>query len=215
MLGAFRDWLRSRSDGTRKSGDAKHGGDRRRVIVSAHDGYPRWVNSGADFIEIDIRRTPDGVIVLAHDELKPAGRYVTFKEIVDAACGRIGIHLDLKETGYEVELIRMALEKCPADKLVLTSEDPYSVRIVKEQFPEVRTGITAKDVKETNADFTPLDQQRASEEALDFCARNQIPVWVWTVDDKRQIKRYIDDERIEGIITNRPDLALKLLRVGA
>jgi glycerophosphoryl diester phosphodiesterase len=215
MRGVFRPWRRSRSDGTRDTGDAKRGGDRRRVIVSAHDGYPRWVNSGANFIEIDIRRSPNGVIVLAHDELKPGRRYVPFKEIVDAACGRIGMHLDLKEAGYEVELIRMALEKCPADKLVLTSEDPYSVRIVKEQFPEVRTGITAKDVKATNADFAPIDQQRASEEALDFCARNQIPVWVWTVDDERLMKRFIDDERIEGIITNRPDRALKLLRVRA
>jgi glycerophosphoryl diester phosphodiesterase len=215
MLGVFRAWRRSRSDRTRDSDNAKGGGDRRRVIVSAHDGYPRWVNSGADFIEIDIRRTPNGVIVLAHDELRPGARYVTFKEVVDAACGRIGMHVDLKETGYEVELIRMALEKCPAGKLVLTSENPYSVRIVKEKFPDVRTGITAKDVKATNADFTPLDHQRASKEALDFCARNQIPVWVWTVDDERLMKRFIDDERIGGIITNRPDLALKLLRVRA
>jgi glycerophosphoryl diester phosphodiesterase len=215
MLGAFRAWRRSRSDGTRDSAEAKRGGDRRALIVSAHDGYPRWVNSGADFIEIDIRRAPNGVIVLAHDKFKPGARYVTFKEVLDTVCGRIGMHLDLKETGYEVELMRMALEKCPADKLVLTSENPYSVRIVKEQFPEVRTGITAKDVKATNADFTPLDQQRASEEALDFCARNQIPVWVWTVDDERLMKRFIDDKRIAGIITNRPDRALKLLRVRA
>lgn len=215
MLGVFRAWRRLRSGGTLDSGDAKRRGDRRGVIVSAHDGYPRWVNSGANFIEIDIRRSSNGVIVLAHDKLKPGGRYVTFKEIADAACGRIGMHLDLKETGYEVELIRRALEKCPADKLVLTSENPNSVRIVKEQFPEVRTGITAKDVKATNADFAPLDQQHASEEALDFCARNQIPVWIWTVDDERLMKRFIDDERIEGIVTNRPDLALKLLRVRA
>jgi glycerophosphoryl diester phosphodiesterase len=183
------------------------------VIVSAHDGYPRWVNSGADFIEIDIRRTPDGLIVLAHDELETGAKHVTFKEVVDAACGRIGIHLDLKEAGYEVELIRMALEKCPAERLVLTSENPDSVRIVKQQFPDVRTGITAKDVKATSADFTPLDQQHASEEALEFCARNQIPVWVWTVDDARLMKRFIRDDRIAGIITNRPDVALKLIAI--
>jgi glycerophosphoryl diester phosphodiesterase len=181
------------------------------VIVSAHDGYPRWINSGADFIEIDIRRTRDGVIVLAHDELTAGATHVTFKEVLEAACGRIGLHLDLKEAGYEVELMRMALERCPADRLVLTSENPDSARIVKEQFPEVLTGITAKDVRATNADFTPLDQQNASEEALDFCAMNHIPVWVWTVDDKRLMKRFIKDKRIAGIITNRPDLALKLI----
>lgn len=173
------------------------------------------MRSGADFIEIDIRRTADGVIVLAHDELKAGARYVTFKEVLDVACGRIGIHLDLKEAGYEVELTRTALEKCPADKLVLTTESPDSVTVVKEHFPGVRVGITATDVKATNADFTAVDQRYASEKALNFCARNHIPLWVWTVDDKRLMKRFINDNRIAGIITNRPDLALELRSVGS
>ena len=185
---------------------------RRRVIVSAHDGYPRWVDSGADFIEVDVRRSPEGVIVLAHDEVQPGVNYPTFKAVLDHTCGRIGIHIDLKEAGYEVDLIRMALEKCTAQNLVLTSESPDSVRTVKELFPEIRTGITAKDVKATGADFTPLDQRFADDEALDYCSRNHIPVWVWTVDKRRQMKRFIEDGRIEGIITNRPDLALRLGR---
>ena len=182
------------------------------MIVSAHDGYPRWVDSGADFIEVDIRRAPDGTIVLAHDELEPGGTYVRLEEVLEAACGRIGIQLDLKETGYEVELMRMALDKCPAPQLVLTSESPASARIVKERFPAVQVGITAKDVKATHADFTPLEQANASEEALEFCAMNAIPVWVWTVDDRRAMKRFIRDERVAGLITNRPDVALKLAR---
>ena len=203
MLGALRAWLRSHLG---------RGDESRDVIVSAHDGYPRWVDSGADFIEIDIRRTPDGMIVLAHDELDPGATYATLEEVLDAACGRIGIQLDLKEEGYEVELMRMALARCPVARLVLTTESPDSARIVKQQFPGVRVGITAKDVRATNADFAPVDQQYASEEALDFCARNRIPVWVWTVDDDRLMKRFINDKRVAGIITNRPDRALRLIR---
>jgi glycerophosphoryl diester phosphodiesterase len=84
------------------------------------------------------------------------------------------------------------------------------VRLVKEICADVRTGITARDVKSAHADFTPLDRAYASEESLDFCARSNIPVWVWTVDSRREMKRFIHDERIEGIITNRPHLALRL-----
>ena len=203
MLGTLQAWLRSHLGRRDESRD---------VIVSAHDGYPRWVDSGADFIEIDIRRTPDGVIVLAHDELEPGATYPTLEEVLDAACSRIGIQLDLKEEGYEVELMRTALARCPAGKVVLTTESPDSARIVKQKFPGVRVGITARDVKATNADFTPLDQEYASEEALDFCARNHIPVWVWTVDDERLMKRFLNDKRVAGIITNRPDRALRLIR---
>jgi glycerophosphoryl diester phosphodiesterase len=64
----------------------------------------------------------------------------------------------------------------------------------------------------TDADFIALDHQYASEEALTFCERNRIAVWLWTVDDKRLLKRCMRDRRIEGLITNRPDLALKLRR---
>ena len=55
-----------------------------------------------------------------------------------------------------------------------------------------------------------LDQAYATEEALDFCQRFAIPLWLWTVDDKKLMQRFIKDTRIECLITNRPDLALKL-----
>ena len=51
-----------------------------------------------------------------------------------------------------------------------------------------------------------LDQQYATDQALD----QGVPIWVWTVDDKRLMQRFIKDRRIEAIITNRPDLALRL-----
>src|SRR5207247_8921103 len=141
MLGAVGAWLRSHLG---------RGDSSREVIVSAHDGYPRWVDSGADFIEIDIRRTPNGVIVLAHDELEPGARYPTLEEVLDSACDRIGIQLDLKEEGYEVDLMRMVLARCPAAGLVLTTESADSARIDNQQFPRSRVGITASDARATN-----------------------------------------------------------------
>ena len=139
MLGTLQAWLRSHLGRRDESRD---------VIVSAHDGYPRWVDSGADFIEIDIRRSPDGVIVLAHDELEPGATYPTLEEVLDAACSRIGIQLDLKEEGYEVELMRTALARCPAGKVVLTTESPDSARIVKQKFraPAVPGRVLTKKV---------------------------------------------------------------------
>ena len=166
------------------------------VLISAHAGYPRWLDSGADFIEIDVRRDHRGVIVDAHDEAKPGESHATYDEIVERAAGRIGLHLDLKEAGFEVELVSRALRRFTRDKVVVTPDFESSARTIKEHFPEIRV---------SPIDFVTLDQ------------RNPIPpdgkpVWIWTVDDRKRMKQLIDDPRIECLITNRPDLALKLRR---
>ena len=180
------------------------------LIVSAHQGYPRLLNSGADFLEIDIRRTEEGAIVISHDEPRPGGKHVTLDEVLDAAAGRIGLQLDLKEPGYEVELIRSALERLPPDKLVVTTEMEDSIRLIKQEFPEIRAGLTTQRIDPNRADFIALDQRYASDDALALAERYGIKLWVWTVDDRRLMQRFVNDRRVEGIITNRPDLALKL-----
>jgi glycerophosphoryl diester phosphodiesterase len=176
------------------------------VIVSAHDGYPRWLSSGADYIEIDIRRTPEGAIVLSHDELTPGAKHVALDEVLDAAGGRIGLQLDLKEPGYELDLVGRALQRCPAEKLAVTTDMAESLRIIKDSFPAVRTGLTARRIEPTTADFIALDQRYANDGSLN----GAVPIWLWTVDDRRLIERYVKDPRVAGIITNRPDLALRL-----
>ena len=176
------------------------------LIVSAHQGYPRWVNSGADFIEVDIRSTSDGTFIVSHDAPRPGAHLVTLDEVLDAARGRVGLHLDLKEQGNEIELVRFVLARCPIDKLVVTTEESESIRKIKRSFPQLRVGLTTRQVDRSDADFVALDQQYATEDALNA----GVPIWVWTVDDTKLMRRFIADRRIEGLITNRPDVALKI-----
>lgn len=178
------------------------------MIVSAHAGYPRLVNSGADYIEVDVRRNADGVFVISHDEPKPGGKLPALDEVLDAASGRVGVQLDLKESGHEVEVVSQALGKCQL--LAVTSPFHESIRVVKDSYPEVKVGLTRQYVEQTDADFISLDQRGATVEALDFCAHHEIPVWVWTVDEQKLMERLIP--RVAGIITNKPGLALRLRR---
>lgn len=185
------------------------------MIVSAHDGYPRWLDSGADFIEVDVRRTRDGVVVLAHDELRDGESHPRFEELLERAEGRVGLQLDLKEEGYELEVVEAALRRFPPDRLAVTTGVDASLRRVKGRFPDVRTGLTRQQVEKTDHDFIALDQRHAGSDALDFCAREGISVWLWTVDDRRTMERFIADGRIAGLITNRPDVALGLRSAGS
>jgi glycerophosphoryl diester phosphodiesterase len=170
------------------------------VLISAHAGYPHWLDSGADFIEVDVRSNSDGVFIVSHDVPKPGSVPVTLDDVVEAARGRIGLQLDLKETGHEIEVVK----RCSSEKLVVTTEDRESIRRIKQAFPRVRCGLTARQFEHSDADFISLDQQYVTGE------RYPIPIWVWTVDDKKRMQRFMTDPRIECLITNRPDLALKL-----
>ena len=164
------------------------------MLVSAHAGYPRWLDSGGDFIEIDVRRDARGVIVDAHDPPEPGADHVTFEQILQAAAGRIGLHLDLKEAGFEVELVTRALERFPAYRVVVTPDFEESGRVIKQNFPDVRV---------SPIDFVTHDQQ--------YPLPNEgKPIWVWTVDDPNLMRRLMQDKRVECLITNRPDLALRL-----
>ncbi len=164
------------------------------MIVSAHGGYPRWVNSSADFIEIDVRRDGLGVIIDSHDEPEPGARPATLDEILEALDDNVGLHLDMKEPGYEIELLVRVLERLPAEKIVATPDCEESIRIIKQRFPQVRV---------SPIDFVAVDQRYANRSY-------DRPIWVWTVDDVKLMQRFVKDPRVEGLITNRPDLALQV-----
>src|SRR2546425_607777 len=93
---------------------------------------------------------------------------------------------------------------------VVTTEMEDSLRLIKEHHPEIRVGLTTQRVEPNNADFIALDQRNASDDALASAERYGIKVWVWTVDDKKLMQRFVNDNRVEGLITNRPEEALKL-----
>jgi glycerophosphoryl diester phosphodiesterase len=178
------------------------------VLISAHDGFPRWVGCGADFLEIDIRRTKQGVFILSHDEPLPGAVSLMLDEVRSVT---ERLQLDLKDDpGFELEL----LSRFPADRVVVTTAEDESIKTVKDHFPTIRAGLTlAEDVDDST-------RQRVKACGADFIALHHlyakrfgeygVPVWLWTVDDKRLLKRYLNDKRIEAIITNRPDIALRL-----
>ena len=216
---------------------------------SALDRYRRAIAHGADFIEFDVRRTRDDISVVCHDDRTVSGRIVreclhrdlveelagealTLEELLNLVSGRVGLHMDLKETGYESDVVEAALFAVSRDKLVITGADDV-IRNVKERFPEVTAGLSLGDdlkhvspwlapsvrlselfpgrrIERSHADFVAAHHQLAELNVLRWCARRGIPVWVWTVDEERDIARFLRDPRVTALITNRPDVAMRI-----
>lgn len=234
------------------------------ALISAHRGgsaldgeraverYLRAIELGVDYVEFDVRRTLDRVMVVCHDDCTVSGRSIaafdyaeltgelggealTLDALLDAAAGRVGLHLDLKEAGFEELLVNTVLERCPVDSLVITSHDAV-VFEVKRLFPQVRAGLSlgedlthvspwlkpgvrlrelfpGRRLKECRADFVAVHRQLAALNVLRYCQDAGMPAWVWTVDEEREIARFMADSRVTTLITDRPEVALRLRSV--
>lgn len=230
-------------------------------LISAHQGglpaeglsaaarYRRAIGLGVDFIELDVRRTRDGMTVIHHDDWTESGRAIrdfayrdleeelasealTLNELLDVAAGKVGLHVDLKEPGYEAEIVKTMLDRCSVDEFVITS-GVEEIRTIKEGFPQVRAGLSIGDdlsgfapwlkarhrlseifphgrIERSRADFIAVHKDLAVLSALRYCDRHDIPAWVWTVDEEPEIARFLADRRVTTLITNRPDIALRL-----
>ena len=217
--------------------------------LPAAERYRRAIALGVDYVEFDVRRTADGVNVVHHDPHTASGHLIrdlahkdladelgpealTLDEIFELAGGRVGLQIDLKEVGYEADIVRLARAHSSPDRFVITGADEV-IRAVKEQFPDVRAGLTlGEDVtglapwlkvgtrlselfprrrlERCHANFASVHRQLARARVLAYCARRRMPAWVWNVDEEADIVRFMKDLRVAVLITNRPDIALRL-----
>ena len=217
--------------------------------VSAADRYRQAIALGVDYVEFDVRRTRDRMTVVHHDDWTKSGRAfrdfaygdltdelgseaLTLDELLDVAAGHVRLHLDLKEPGYEAEIVKVMLDRCPVDEFVITS-GVEEIRAIKERFPHVRAGLSIGDdlsrvapwlkvrhrlselfprrrIERSRADLIAVHRDLAVLSALRYSDRHHIPAWVWTVDDEPSIARFLADRRVAGLITNRPDIAVRL-----
>src|SRR6267378_7572370 len=144
-----------------------------RPLIDAHRGecgtpglpagerYSRAIAMGVDFVEIDIRRTTDGVFVNYHDDHTPSGRaargmsyaaleeelgdeLLTVEQLVEIIDGKTGLHVDVKEEGYEADVVHVIQAGFKRSEVVFTSGD-VPIRIIKDRFPDVRTGLSLGD----------------------------------------------------------------------
>lgn len=231
------------------------------MAVSAHRGggedYPQatWeayrsaVETGAEYVEFDVRKLADGTLVCYHDPHAgpsgPALRTLSYQElcrmvgyevptvpgVLAGLVGKASGHVDLKETGYEQEVVRLALDALGEDGFVATSLEDESVARISAAFPGVRTALSLgrgrteiptsalagtrlrelfplRRIRACGATWVAVDKTLARYGVLRQCARHGIGAMVWTVDDERRIDRFLADARVDVLVTNRPRRAV-------
>ncbi|NEQ12882.1 MAG: glycerophosphodiester phosphodiesterase [Moorea sp. SIO3E2] len=216
------------------------------------EAYEKAIELGADFIEFDVRITKDGVLISHHDPMiankaisqlsfaeinRIAGqqgfRVPTVEEVLRLTTNKIKLAVELKEEGYEEKVMALVMGYTNIDDFVILSFNIPSLRWIKSNYPEVKTGLLLSKknnkfliillrvfgilVFQKLIRFTPdilaLQWETLKFGLLKIAAKQGKPVFVWTVNDQKTIGKLLNDNRVHGIITDRPDLARKLLAI--
>ncbi|MDO8186543.1 glycerophosphodiester phosphodiesterase [Conexibacter sp. JD483] len=208
------------------------------------EAFEHAIAIGAEMIELDVRRSADGVLIVHHDPhvagiptaslcaadiaLRLGRRPPTLAEALDLARGRIAVDVELKEDGCsEQALAQIRDRRLGPEEVVLTSFRDAVVRDCRQLAPELRAGLLlgartdrpgAAGVSELVLPAARLQRADASFAAphvaltrlgvLKQIAAIGLPSVVWTVNSPRTLDALYDDDRVEGIITDRPELAL-------
>ncbi len=212
------------------------------------ESFKKAMLLGADMLEFDVRRTKDNVLIVYHDEMiqgdsvkdltygaisqtaRNQGFDIpTVEEVLKWARGKIKLDVELKEEGYEKEIVELVLGYFEEDRFVMTSFNDASLAVIKERYPDIKAGLILgrkipsthirtrfqelfpmKRCKDAKADFLVGHLKLLRAGFLERARRNHLPVFVWTVNDEETIWKLLHDRRVYAIITDKPDLAVSL-----
>ena len=190
------------------------------VLVVYHDG-----NAG---------RGGPRLAELGYSELCDRLGYVVPRvdQVMALLAGRLIGHLDLKETGYEESVVALASSVLGPGNFVVTTLEDTSVATIKRAFPGVRTALSLgrslrgvprrqwaavrhselfplPRIRACGADWVAVNYRIARLGVAGACHRSGVGVMVWTVDQDPLIDQFLRDQRIEVLVTNRPDHAVR------
>ena len=212
--------------------------------------YTGTLACGAEYAELDIRKTADDVLVACHDARAGRGGPLVAElgyrelcarlghavpmaaEVMELLAGRQMAHLDLKETGYEATVVALASAILGPGNFVVTSLEDESIATIKQAFPQVRAALSLgrslrgvprqrwaavrhselfplRRVRACGADSVAVNYRLAQLGVAGACHRQGIGVMVWTVDPDPLIDRFLADQRVGVLITNRPHHAVR------
>jgi glycerophosphoryl diester phosphodiesterase len=197
--------------------------------------FRRALEEGADGVELDVRRTGDGTLVVFHDDRLRSGERLmdyahtelrdlasaqgvtmhTLEEVFRELAGQGFLNIELKELGIEAAAVDLALTHLPPASFVFSSFLPTVVRECRRLAPDVPAIFITDSCRDPERVFHLLADTDASglglwHEALTpaiaaFFTSRDVPLFVWTVNDPAEAQRFAA-LGVTGIISDLPGL---------
>ena len=192
--------------------------------------FEQAIRDGADAIELDVRRSGDGRLVVVHDpriglravsalstaELRgrmAPGQAPELDDVLEALAGRIRLDIELKEDGYVPEVMATVARHLAPREYVVTSFLEAVLPQVRFATPAATTGLLLhsrpraralqRAVRRSGVSFIAPHLPAARAGLLAWAARHGLPAWVWTVNEPRAVRLLLADPRVGAVITDR------------
>ena len=204
--------------------------------------FARAIELGCDYVEFDVRRARDGLVCFhdGHVGRSPLGELKiaelraraglpvpTLQEVLEFCRGKIGLDVEIKDPGVETEVLAGLRALRGDTPLLVKSFDrgivarlsamapPCPVGLLVGQTPGVPPGRALKAAaaacRKLHADCLSPHHGLLADEAAARAELRELPAYPWTVNDPAAMAR-LALLPIRGIITDRPDLLLNIVR---
>ncbi|HUK85477.1 MAG TPA: glycerophosphodiester phosphodiesterase family protein [Candidatus Acidoferrum sp.] len=213
-----------------------HRGARAYAPENTLASFKKALEIGVDAVELDVRKTKDNQLVVIHDadvkrttngeglvnditlkEIKSfdAGigeKIPTFEEALDFLDKKVKVFVELKEAGYEEQVLSIVHQKGVENNVIITSFLEDALKKVRELNEDIQTGLIyakhknpIKAALELKANYL-LPLYRFTHTAnVEKAHENGLKVVVWTINKPEEVKEYAK-KGVDGIASDNPDI---------
>ncbi|MFN3479833.1 MAG: glycerophosphodiester phosphodiesterase [Thermodesulfovibrionales bacterium] len=211
-----------------------HRGARAYEIENTIDSFRKAIELGANAIELDVRMSKDKKLILCHDdnlkrvfgvdvridettlkEMKTltGGKITTLTEALDFIDRKVDkILIELKEQGYEKQIIDEIIKKKLLDRVVIISFHEEALQKVRDLNKKVEIGLIYARHKNPVASALSFNAQYlvplyrfVHTKNIEDAHKKNLKVIVWTINTREEAEKYIL-KGVDGIATDRPDI---------
>lgn len=198
------------------------------------ESFRKAIELGANAVELDVRISGDKKLILSHDdnlkrvfvrdvrineasldELKQLteNRIITLEEalyFIDSKVEKILV--ELKETGYERNVLDIIREEKLEDRAIVVSFHEDALATVRSLDMKIETGLIYTKIKKPievalklNAQYLIPLYRFVHRRDIAKAHKNNLKVIVWTINSKMEAEVYIA-KGVDGIATDKPDI---------
>ncbi len=188
---------------------------------------------GADGVELDVRRSGDGQLIVVHSSVAGARsvpltdfadfrdlgdgyQIPLFEEVLKQFAGRAFLDIELKEPGFEDEAIGMIKEYGNVSRTMISGFHTKMLNKVHDLLPDVQLGFIFNRTQDQEfrhnspIDFVIPQFRLASRELIEEVHDEDLQVLAWTVNAESEMRRLLA-LNVDGIITDEPGLLAEVL----
>ncbi len=207
-----------------------HRGSPLKIKENTLGSFEEAIREGVDFIELDVRSTKDGVLIVHHDpstsgfvlsemsyeDIKSISGNIGYKipmlsEVIDICSGKILLDVEIKEEKITKKTAEMLIGQLDPAHFIVTSFYVNAILTLRDLFPEITRGILFNKIPHKNIDqilktlkphFLLPHYSVYGDKVKAICEIYGLKSIPYTVNDEVHIKNFLQDHHIAGIITD-------------